>query len=221
MQFTILFEDSDLLVVDKSAGLPVLPDGWEPAAPYLVNLLQAKYGKLWIVHRLDKFTSGVLLLARNASAHRSLNIQFEHRQVTKKYRAILVGVPGWNEIRASHPLRQNSGHSHRTVVDLKNGKLAFTSFHVIRSSSRHTLVEASPETGRTHQIRAHASALGFPILADNLYSAPPTHFIPRIALHAFSLEIIHPVNLQPLTFSASYPPDFQAAISSLNLLTMD
>jgi RluA family pseudouridine synthase len=217
MLIPILFEDQDLLVVDKPAGLPVLPDGWDPASPYLVDLLQADYGKLWIVHRLDKVTSGVLLLARNAAAHRNLNMQFEHRQVLKKYHAILVGVPDWLEKQASQPIRSNSGHSHRTVVDWKNGKPSITRFQVIQIGSGHTLVEASPETGRTHQIRTHAAALGFPILADGLYGAPPTAYISRPALHAFSLQILHPVDQKTMDFLAPYPSEFQVALSSLKL----
>jgi RluA family pseudouridine synthase len=215
MLIDILFEDSDLLVVNKPPGVPVLPDGWDKEAPYLIKLLETDFGRLWVVHRLDKVTSGVFLLARNTAAHRGINIQFEHHQVTKRYHAILVGVPVWIQKHASQPLKSNSGHSHRTVVDRTNGKQASTHFQVLQSSTDYILAEVSPETGRTHQIRAHAAALGHPILADSLYGAPPTDIITRPALHAYTLRFTHPVNQQPLEFSAPYPADFQEAINDL------
>jgi RluA family pseudouridine synthase len=212
MLIDILFEDSDLLVVNKPSGLPVLPDGWNKDAPYLIKLLQTEFGRLWVVHRLDKVTSGVFLLARSAVAHRAINIQFEHHQVAKKYHAILVGVPAWIQKHATQPLKQNSGHSHRTVVDWTNGKQASTQFQVTQFSQEYIFVEAFPKTGRTHQIRAHASALGHPILADNLYGAPLTDIISRPALHACNLQFTHPINGLRLDLTAPYPDDFQAAL---------
>jgi len=212
MEINILFEDSDILVVDKPSGIAVLPEGWNPSVPYLKNLLETSFDRLWIVHRLDKITSGVFVLARNAAAHRSLNIQFEHHQIAKKYHTILVGVPDWSEKRASQPLKQNSGHSHRTVVDWTNGKQAFTNFRVLQTSRGYTFAEASPETGRTHQIRVHSSALGYPILADGLYGSPPTEIISRPALHARSLRFNHPINGQNMEIIAPYPADFKQAL---------
>ena len=93
----ILFEDQHLLVIDKPAGLPVLPDGWEPDAPYLVKQLEEEYGKIFIVHRLDKITSGVMVFARDAETHRSLSMQFESHEAQKIYHAILEGNPKWEE----------------------------------------------------------------------------------------------------------------------------
>jgi RluA family pseudouridine synthase len=212
MDISIIFEDLDILVVDKPTGIPVLPDGWVKAAPFLKRILEEKYNQLWTVHRLDKITSGVLLFARNATTHRLLNIQFEHHQVTKKYHSILVGVPPWSVINASQPLRPNAGHSHHTVVDWNNGKQASTHFLVLQKTNAYSLVEASPETGRTHQIRAHAAALSYPILADVLYGAPPTDIIQRPALHALSLQFIHPLNGQICQYNAPYPSDFQQAM---------
>src|SRR5512135_2928524 len=113
----ILYEDEHLLVVDKPAGLPVLPDGWEEDAPYLVKALEEQYGRIFIVHRLDKITSGVMVFARDAETHRALNIQFENREAEKVYHAIVEGNPRWEQKTAKHPLRANVGHKHRTMVD--------------------------------------------------------------------------------------------------------
>ena len=213
----IIFEDQYLLGVDKPAGLPVLPDGWEPDAPYLANLLEAEFGKIFVVHRLDKVTSGVMVFARDAETHRALNIQFEKHAARKVYHAILVGNPGWEEKVTRFPLRANVGHKHRTVVDDRNGKPSETRFSILKRYPAAAWVEASPVTGRTHQIRVHAAALGHPLLGDALYGAPETKLIARPALHACSLTFTHPASQERLTFSAEGPPDFATALKLLDV----
>ena len=217
MKIDILYEDPDLVVVNKPCGVSVIPEGWDHDAPCLIKLLEPDFGRLWVVHRLDKITSGVFLMARNADSHRDINIQFEQHRVVKKYHTILVGVPAWIQYHASQPLRSNSGHNHRTVVDRLKGKQASTHFRVLMSSKDHIVAEASPETGRTHQIRAHAAASGHPILADSLYGAPLTNIISRPALHAHSLQFTQPATQEILVFSAVYPTDFQKALIQLKL----
>jgi 23S rRNA-/tRNA-specific pseudouridylate synthase len=144
----ILYEDQHLIVVDKPAGLPVLPDGWEKDAPYLIKMLEEQYGRIFIVHRLDKITSGVMVFARDADTHRALNIQFENHAAQKTYHAILEGNPKWDEKTAKHPLRANVGHKHRTMVDNKNGKPSETRFKVIKRYPE-SAEQAKPMTGRT------------------------------------------------------------------------
>ena len=212
----IIYEDAYLLVMDKPAGLPVLPDGWEKDAPYLVKMLEEEYGKLWIVHRLDKITSGVMVFARDAATHRALNIQFEQRQAKKVYHAIVEGIPQWNEKIAKHPLRINVGHKHRTGVSDKYGKPSETRLKVIKRYQEAALIEARPVTGRTHQIRVHAYALGHPLLGDVLYGASETHLIARPALHAHSLTLTHPQSDERQTFLAERPQDF---VETLELLS--
>ena len=212
----IIYEDEYLLLVDKPAGLPVLPDGWEKDAPYLVKMLEEEYGKLWIVHRLDKITSGAMVFARDAETHRALNIQFEQRQAEKVYHAIVEGIPQWNEKTAKHPLRINVGHKHRTGVSDKYGKPSETRFKVIKRYQEAALIEARPVTGRTHQIRVHAYALGHPLLGDTLYGASETHLIARPALHAHSLTFTHPQSGERQTFLAERPQDF---VETLELLS--
>ena len=204
----ILHIDEHLLVLDKPAGLPVLPDGWEKDAPYLVGMLEAEYGRIWIVHRLDKVTSGVILFARTAEAHRSLNIQFEKRQITKVYHALAEGNPRWEEHTARHPLHANVGHKHRTVVDNRDGKPSVTNFRVLERFEGFCLLEAIPGTGRTHQVRVHAAELGHPLLADVLYGSRFDLGLARPALHARSLAFTHPASLEPMQFETDYPEDF-------------
>lgn len=213
----LLYLDDTILILDKPAGFPVLPDGWEVNAPYLVKMLEAEHGRLWVVHRLDKTTSGVMIFARTAEAHRNLNVQFEKHEAEKLYHAILVGLPGWDEKTARHPLRADVGHKHRTMVDTKAGKRAETRFRLLERLAAHGLVEASPLSGRTHQIRAHAAALGHPLLGDPLYGAPETDLIGRPALHAYSLTIAHPDSGERLSFKAEYPEDFETVLEHLKV----
>lgn len=213
--FALLHLDEHLVVVDKPAGLAVLPEGWDKAAPFLLNMLEQQFGRIWVVHRLDKVTSGVMVFARSADAHRELNRQFERRETEKLYHAILAGLPPWNEKTTRFPLRSNVGHSHRTMVDDRNGKPAETHFRVLQRGERSAFVEARPLTGRTHQVRVHAYALGFPLLGDTLYSGPAVDQIARPALHAFSLTFAHPAGGGVLSFTAPHPTDFETALRSL------
>lgn len=211
----VLHLDSSLLIINKPAGIPVLPDGWDTDAPYLVRHYEEQYDKLWVVHRLDKITSGVLLFARTAEAHKSLNQQFEKHETEKVYRALVNGDPKWMEHTARHKLRVNVGHSHRTMVDHAKGKPAETAFKVLKRYEDFALLECRPATGRTHQVRVHAYALGHPIVGDSLYSAPPTDLIFRPALHALRLTITHPETGERMTFEAPYPDDFAQALRKL------
>jgi len=210
-----LYLDNAIIVVDKPAGLAVLPEGWEPDAPYLVRQLEDEFKRVWVVHRLDKVTSGVMIFARSAEAHRALNIQFEQHHIGKVYHAICNGNPKWDEHTARHPLRVNVGHSHRTVVDHSHGKPSETHFKVLKRYGIAALLEAVPASGRTHQVRVHAYALGHPLLGDTLYSAPLSDAIQRPALHALSLTLTHPTSGQPMTFEAAYPDDFSEAVNKL------
>lgn len=212
----LLHVDEAIAVVNKPAGLLTLPDGYDPAKPHLRALLEPHLGRLWIVHRLDRRTSGVLVLARTAEAHRHLNTQFERHQVRKVYHALVVGDPPWERRRINLPLRTNVGRRHRTVVDRQRGKPAQTEVRVLRRFGNFALVEAVPRTGRTHQIRAHLTAIGFPLVGDDLYGDPqhPVQgMLDRPALHALSLTFAHPASGETVTFEAPYPEDFQRLLA--------
>jgi RluA family pseudouridine synthase len=211
-QMDILHEEEHLIVVNKPSGLSVLPDGWEKDSESLVKLLEEQYGKIFIVHRLDKITSGIMVFALDAETHRALNLQFENHEAQKTYHAIVEGNPKWQEKVAKHPLRANVGHKHRTVVDDKRGKPSETRFRVIKRFDEAALIEAKPVTGRTHQIRVHAYALGHPLVEDFLYGARDQYGIPHPMLHAQSLSLIHPDSNQRIKFSASRPADFEDAL---------
>jgi RluA family pseudouridine synthase len=213
----ILHQDEHIIVIDKPAGLSVLPEGWEPDAPYLRQTLEEKFGQIWIVHRLDKVTSGVMVFALTAEAHRGLNHQFERHEVKKIYHAIVEGIPPWNERNARHMLQTNVGRKHRTVVVHKRGKNSETDFKVLKRGQNEALIEARPKTGRTHQVRVHLSALGFPLLGDSLYGASETELIRRPALHAYALGFMHPITGERLDFIVNPPADFQEVLKRLDV----
>lgn len=220
-ELTVIFSDDHIVVVDKPAGLPTLPDGYDKAAPHLAGVLAPEFGRVWIAHRLDRGTSGVMVVARTPEAHRSLNMQFDGREVKKAYHALIAGEPPWDEYTVKLPLRADGDRKHRTVIDHGKGKRAVTHLRVLERCGAFALLEAKPETGRTHQIRAHLAALRLPVLGDALYGgdAGPGDegepHIDRTALHAHSLAFRHPVTLQSLSFEAPYPYDFARALRSL------
>ncbi|MCL5997123.1 MAG: RluA family pseudouridine synthase [Chloroflexi bacterium] len=237
MKIPVLHADETILVVNKPAGLPTLPDGYDTERLYLVTALEPEHGTLWVVHRLDRETSGVIVLARNQEAHKSLNTQFEQRDVSKVYHALVSGNPMWDERTISAPLRADSDNHHRTVIDNDMGKPATTAFRVLerfgRGAVRYALVEAQPETGRTHQIRVHLAALGAPVAVDLLYgkAAPillseikrqyrgevetERPLLDRLGLHALRLSIRHPLTGEQMQFEAPYPKDFGATLNQL------
>ena len=222
----IIYEDQYLLVINKPAGLLSIRDGYDASLPFVRQLLEPHFGRLWNVHRLDRETSGVLLLARSPESHRILNAAFENHQVQKIYHAIVNGVPPWHEKLVDVPLKVNGDRRHRTTADPVNGKHARTHFHILQASAEYSLLEAHPLTGYTHQIRAHLFTLGFSILGDPLYSLNRSNPIPpvpaalpiqRLALHAFSIKFAHPFTKAPLKLVAAYLPDFASALEAFSL----
>lgn len=165
----ILFEDDHLIVLNKPSGLLSIEDGYNPALPNLRGMLNAKYGRIWAVHRLDKLASGVILFAKDAPTHKELNGYFLSREVKKTYRAIVHGYPGWDQKLINLPLKIDGDRRHRTIVNLKTGKEALTEIRVTKRSKQFAHFKIQPLTGYTHQIRAHCAAIGHPILGDRLY----------------------------------------------------
>ncbi len=228
----VLHCDDALLAVNKPAGLPTLPDGYCRDAPNLIAHLQQAFGRLWAVHRLDKETSGVILFARTAEAHRRLNAQFASRQTAKVYHALVIGRPTWDEHTIDLPLRPDGDRRHRTVVDVDRGKPSVTRCRVLARFAAYSLLEARPLTGRPHQIRAHLAAEGLPLVGDLLYAGQGGGLrgeagivlrrlltddapLARLGLHARALTIAHPISGVSLTLEAPYPADFSTALAHL------
>jgi RluA family pseudouridine synthase len=219
----LIHKDDHLLAVNKPAGLRTIVDGYDPALPFLAGLLSTRYGRLWIVHRLDKDTSGILLLARDPETHRDLNHQFAQRSIAKTYHALVSGRPDWLEKLIDLPLLTNGDRKHRTIAGHSRGKQASSLVRVLAQYPESALVSVQPNSGYTHQIRAHLAAAGFPILFDPLYrrssDAPyPVLSLPtRLALHAVSIEFSHPSTGIPIRLDAPYPQDFSDMVIALKL----
>ena len=228
----ILFEDKDLLVLNKPPGLVVHPAAGHEEHTLVNALLHHCAGGLsgiggvarpGIVHRLDKETSGCLVVAKNDAAHLALAEQFAGRTMEKTYHAILCGeVPREKgEIRAA--IARHPSHRKRMAVTDGQGREAWTSYRVLERLRAATLVEALLHTGRTHQIRVHFQHLGFPVAGDATYGSRPNarlievtgYTAPRQMLHAYKLGFMHPRKKKKMTFEAPWPGDFEAALEAL------
>jgi 23S rRNA pseudouridine1911/1915/1917 synthase len=228
----ILYEDGDLVVVDKAAGMVVHPAAGH-ADGTLVNALLYRLKDLGgiggelrpgVVHRLDKDTSGCLVVAKNEEALAALQIAFKGRAVKKTYLALVHGTPKRAEgtietLYGRHPVQRK-----RFTGKVKSGKRAVTAYRVRERYEGSALLEVDLLTGRTHQVRAHLSELGHPLLCDALYGgarkakgalAEAQHALRRQALHAWKLAFAHPRTGQPLSFEAPLPPDFTRALELL------
>ena len=217
----LLFEDDDLLVINKPAGLVVHP-GAGNQAHTLVNALLHHCPKLsgiggkrrpGIVHRLDKETSGCLVVAKNDAAHLELARQFAGREVTKIYLALVSGTPKRPRGVIEAAIGRHPVHRKKMQVDPRRGRPAKTEYRVLQSLGKISLVECILHSGRTHQIRVHLHHLGHPVIGDAVYGRKGT--APRQMLHAWKLGFTHPRSKDAMFFEAPVPDDFGAQIDAL------
>lgn len=220
----VIYEDSDIIVVNKPKGLVVHPanGNWDGT---LVNAIMAICkdslsgigGEVrpGIVHRLDKDTSGILIIAKNDKAHINMSNEIKDRQVKKKYIALVRGIVAENEATINMPIgRSNKDRKKMAVV--KNGKEAITHFKVIKRFDKYTLLGVKIDTGRTHQIRVHLSEIGHPVVGDEVYSNGKNEFgVHGQLLHAKSLDFKHPITGIDMHLEAELPREFKEVLSRL------
>ncbi|MDR0551515.1 MAG: RluA family pseudouridine synthase [Spirochaetaceae bacterium] len=164
--FTVVYEDADVIAVNKASGISTAGERWDAAAPRLDKLIG---GRLYVVHRIDKETSGLVLFAKTEDAHRRLCGIFERREAAKIYIAIANGKPAWRQTLCELSLVPDGNKKHQTIIDQFRGKKSVTRFTALMSAGNYTVVRAEPETGRTHQIRVSLASLGHPAVCDTLY----------------------------------------------------
>jgi 23S rRNA pseudouridine1911/1915/1917 synthase len=221
----IIFENDDLIVVNKPAGMVVHPAAGHSSGT-LVNAVLGYEPDIegiggeerpGVVHRLDKETSGLILLAKNERAHRWLQDQFRLRKVEKTYLALVDGKPPTSSGRVEAHIGRDPSHRKRmAVVPESRGREAISEYKSIESFRNHTLLEFHPHTGRTHQIRLHCAFLGCPIVGDDVYGRKkPSVEIDRHFLHAYRLKIILPGEKEPNFFEAPLPMELEQVLASL------
>ena len=233
LDLPILYEDEDLAVVDKPAGMSVHPGAGQSTGT-LVNALLHHLDNLsgiggverpGIVHRLDKETSGLLIIAKNDAAHQALSEQFAGRTVRKTYVAVAHGIIKQEEFTVDVPVGRDTRNRKKMTVTPK-GRMAITDFQVAKNYYPHAcLLYCFPMTGRTHQIRVHLAAQGHPVVGDKLYGGNPQgksiellRGFPRHALHAFTIKFKHPRTGRALSFESPVPSDIEALLREIEKL---
>jgi len=212
---SVLFENEDVVAVNKPEGLASIPERGRGKEDLLTMLSSVVPVKLYVVHRLDKEASGVILFAKNASVHRSLNEQFSNRRIRKTYVALIHGFMRNEGDVIEKPLRQFG--SGRMGVDPRSGKPCVTEFEVAERFPSYTLVRVLPVTGRRHQIRVHFYSTGHPIVGDLRYGDRAMQsMFPRLMLHARDLAFLLPSGVEA-SIEAPIPPSFESVLQSIRL----
>jgi 23S rRNA pseudouridine955/2504/2580 synthase/23S rRNA pseudouridine1911/1915/1917 synthase len=232
---TIFYEDEHLLVVNKPSGLLTIPDRFGNKESLQAEL-EKRYGKVFVVHRLDRETSGILCFARNEAAHRHLSMQFEHHSTDKFYHTLVDGVLHHEEGEINKPIGEHPTIPGKMVV-ASWGKPSLTFYRALEHFAHFTLVETLIKTGRTHQIRVHLQHIGYPLAVDAVYGRREAFFLSEIkgkkyksgkftdeeekplmarsSLHSSRLRLDHPVTEERLEFRSELPKDFAAVLNQL------
>ncbi|MGN1301979.1 MAG: RluA family pseudouridine synthase [Clostridia bacterium] len=224
MDLDVIYEDDDIIIVNKEKGIVVHPGNGNPDGTLANAILERCKDSLsgiggtirpGIVHRIDKDTSGLVIIAKNDNAHIKISKQIQERKVSKTYIALVRGVIKENEATINMPIGRSTKDRKKMAVT-KNGKEAITHFKVIKRYEGFTLLEVKIETGRTHQIRVHLAEIGYPIVGDEVYSNGKNPFnVKGQMLHAAKLEFVHPTTNQKVTYEAPLPRYFQNILDKL------
>lgn len=221
IQIEIVYEDSDIIVVNKPKGLVVHPANGNPDGTLvnaIMNICKDSLSGIGgeirpgIVHRLDKDTSGLLIVAKNDDAHIKMSEQIKNREVKKIYIALVRGIISEDEATINMPIARSKKDRKKMAVD-KDGKEAITHFKVLKRYDKYTLIEVKIDTGRTHQIRVHMSHIGYPVIGDEVYSNGKNEFgVVGQMLHAKSLDFKHPITNKAIHLEADLPEYFKSII---------
>lgn len=220
----IVYEDEDIVVVNKERGMVVHPAAGNHSGT-LVNALLYHCKDLsdiggtirpGIVHRLDKDTTGLMVVAKNNMSHLFLSSEIKERRVTRKYMALVEGQVMENKGHIDAPIGRHKTDRKKMAVDVRNGKEARTYYTVIERYNEFTLLECTLETGRTHQIRVHLSYIGYPVVGDPVYGRKDTRGMPGQLLHAYNLEFVHPRTKEFMSFKSDMPKEFYELLNKFD-----
>ncbi|MBT4585071.1 MAG: RluA family pseudouridine synthase [Phycisphaerae bacterium] len=205
-EIPVIYRDETIVVLDKPTGLLSVPGiGVEKRDCVAVRVASAVEGAR-IVHRLDRDTSGVMIMANDKDSHRELSRQFQDREVQKTYEAIVFGLVNDDSGVIDLPIRKDMENRPRQCVDHEQGKPSLTNWKVLERMGDRSRLALYPKTGRSHQLRLHLREIGHPILGDDLYATSDQQSMaPRLLLHAVSLTVVHPVSLESMTFESKVP----------------
>lgn len=227
IKLNIMYEDDDILIVDKEKGMVVHPASGNYSGTMVNSLMYSHKDKLssingtirpGIVHRIDKDTSGILVVAKNDNAHKKLSEQFKVHSITRKYIALVKGIIKEDTMDIDYPIGRSSKDRKKMAVTYKNSKEAKTHIKVLKRfyNSNVTLVEATLETGRTHQIRVHMAYVGHPLVGDEVYGKKDPRFkIEGQMLHAKTLGFIHPTKNSYIEFESNLPEYYLEILKKL------
>ena len=206
--YAVVHADAQLLVVDKAAGLLTVPAVTQQDC--LQRRLAAGGWPCTVVHRLDRDTSGLLVLALDPATHRALSAQFQRREVAKVYSAVVAGCPAQDRGEIALPIRKDLVNTPLQMVDHERGKPSVTQWRVLERLRDRTRLELTPLTGRTHQLRLHLLSIGHPICGDDLYAPDDLvlRMAPRLCLHAETLAFVHPTTQERLAFRSAAAEQF-------------
>lgn len=234
----ILHEDDHIVVVNKPPGVLSIPDRFTPDLPNVKTILEKKYGEVFVVHRIDRYTSGVMIFAKDAESHKHLSEQWMERTPVKFYSAIVDGVPKEVSGEINESLAESTTKRGKMLVHSR-GKESRSSYHVEEAYNNYSLVDVRIYTGRMHQIRVHMAHIGHPLVVDKLYGKREQFFLSEIKgkkykkakydeerplltrqpLHARKLVIDHPATGKSMTFEADLPKDMRAVINQMRKLS--
>lgn len=233
LPFEIILEDENYIFINKNSGILTIPDRYNYNLPNLVSILSYYRQNIFVVHRLDKDTSGVMMFAKNEKSHKLANTSFEDQLVERKYHVLVRGQFPMDEIEIDIPLLMNMADKGR-VIPSARGKHSLTKVKILEKFRYATLLECELVTGRQHQIRVHLSTIGYPLLVDNLYSDNREFYLSmikrnynsnedieekpilkRLSMHSFSLKYKDELSGKEIFATANYPKDFETALKLL------
>ncbi len=233
--FEIVHRDPNFLIVNKDADVLTIPDRFDPFKLNVYGRLKEAFGEVFIVHRLDRETSGILVFALNAEAHRNLSMQFQDRQADKFYLALVSGRPYPTESLIDKPIGPDPRGGNKMRIDHHGGKPSATAYETVEAYRDYALLRLQLFTGRTHQVRVHMASVGHPLAVDPTYGGAEAIYLSqikgkrfnlkngaverpilnRVSLHAYQLAFDHPQTGERVDFTADPPKDFRSAVRQL------